>query len=815
MGIVGPLMAQNNLGDVDTKSTSRFNLAVPVICASKAAIAALDPAKDLSVILDADGIGGTFVVLTLASLSIAEQAAVALDTANGRGIYIVPAADVTKVYKRIYSGDIDVDWFGAVGDTTSVVATLTITSTQFALTATGATFTAADVGKTICVYGAGTAGGILFTTIAAFGSATSITLADAAVTSLVAAVNTELGSGTALATLRYWTDNRAIIQNAINVALALGGANILFSAGLYGVSTLAASLDPGVGNLRFLGVGGSGLCYFEGNSNAISTNYLFKNIANVTKQALRFESVNFFGTLDLFGRRGRTALFLDYYTDVYLDKCTWYNVAAEAMDFHFLHSFFCLDGTFTNIAADGVRCRDTPNCMVDGNEFFRVGDDSIALHCTDVVNARRGLEVVNNRITVGGGIKCLGGRKTRIAGNHLDLPNVTGIQIISATSGTEGNVPLFDISITDNVIENLVDIPVGGVPVANSSAITVNNAGFRGSTATHSVPPGFYDNTGAAWVYPWTYNDTFTDVAANAIPPLSGLVISGNVVRRTRPTAAAFYDYGFGTAIEQGVSYNPAITDTNLRQAAAVSISGGALWDSTISDNIFNHVVAGISFAAPAFDLAYRNVSIKDNDISDYTARGIQVATAAFHVQMKIENNFFGGDMYRAAANSNLDGTYAATGVPNALDTGNLLGVEFSYNSVQNVCVVVQSNVLASMDVRENMLFAALPAAIGFNVSNRGIGNCPRAGGRFRYTIINADPTSATYGAVVTVETAAAASIPTTGSWVIGAFVRNEAPVIDGSNMMIGGWLRLTTGAANVSGTDWGVGRVSNVSPAT
>jgi len=54
----------------------------------------------------------------------------------------------------------------------------------------------------------------------------------------------------------------------------------------------------------------------------------------------------------------------------------------------------------------------------------------------------------------------------------------------------------------------------------------------------------------------------------------------------------------------------------------------------------------------------------------------------------------------------------------------------------------------------------------------------------------------------VTVQYFDAASIPTTGTWVTGAFVRNNAPVVSASKVTLG-WTRLTTGSANVNGTDW------------
>lgn len=54
--------------------------------------------------------------------------------------------------------------------------------------------------------------------------------------------------------------------------------------------------------------------------------------------------------------------------------------------------------------------------------------------------------------------------------------------------------------------------------------------------------------------------------------------------------------------------------------------------------------------------------------------------------------------------------------------------------------------------------------------------------------------------------TNAASSVPTTGSWAQGDFVRNSAPSeagTAGSKYVITGWLRLTSGSNNVLNTDW------------
>jgi hypothetical protein len=60
------------------------------------------------------------------------------------------------------------------------------------------------------------------------------------------------------------------------------------------------------------------------------------------------------------------------------------------------------------------------------------------------------------------------------------------------------------------------------------------------------------------------------------------------------------------------------------------------------------------------------------------------------------------------------------------------------------------------------------------------------------------------------------AAMPVAGFYRENDIVLNDgASVLDGSNMVVMGWYRLTTGSGHVSGTDWAIMNISHVSPAT
>jgi hypothetical protein len=109
--------------------------------------------------------------------------------------------------------------FGAVGDLTTISG-CAISATSSSLACSGASFVAGDVGKTMYVAGAGTAGATLISSIATRVNSTTVTLNNAAATAVTSA------------TAAYGTDNTTALQNAINFAIA-HGEGLYIPAGNY------------------------------------------------------------------------------------------------------------------------------------------------------------------------------------------------------------------------------------------------------------------------------------------------------------------------------------------------------------------------------------------------------------------------------------------------------------------------------------------------------------------------------------------------------------------------------------------------------
>lgn len=598
-------------------------------------------------------------------------------------------------------------------------------------------------------------------------------------------------------------------QDAINAVLANGGGSIYIPRGTYNFPDADLFLDPGLGNIKFYGDGynASIISYYEG---ITTTNYrgLFFNAdVSTTKGNVLFEDLQFVGTLGTRpGRFDKVAVFLDYYKNVTFNRCKFYNIAAIAMDIHFGFSFTCADSYFENIAADCVRARDVSNCVVTNNIIIRNGDDAIAIHTSDTLTLdypRQGILVEGNFIYNGGTIDILGGRVVNVCNNVIQFGNVAGV--IIGFVGQEGVFPLRDINISNNMVLDLLYFD-GTFSSSAASAFAISGEVPRGSSSTNGFIPGTYDTTASQWIYPWNYDYTNVTNTANPVALTPGVVISNNIVQRTQPAVAAFSDYNYGTRLWQGVGYDPAVTDANLRLANGVAMYSGGFNGVNISENVFESSSTGITLPTVSLTNQLINFNIENNVFTDITYNAIQMGesgSGGYTQNVKIDSNVFNLDVYRQNPNSNLDGTYDASGpaVPCAVNIGGASGFSLIDNTIQNVCLAF--NAFGQVYVRDNTLICQPVAnATGFSTTNKGIGTIEYAGATFRYQITYSDPTQSNYGQIINQQANIASSYPTTGYYVQGAFVQNINPAIVGNRTVIG-WARLTTSSNNVLSTDW------------
>lgn len=596
------------------------------------------------------------------------------------------------------------------------------------------------------------------------------------------------------------TDNTAAGQGAITMALLLGGHEIRSGAGhFYWNST--TSLDPGAGSLAFIGAGRDQTFWHFEEGTAGSKRYLFKNTINTAKGGLTFRDLCFQGTLATSARRAGNPLWLDYYKRVNIENCRFYSIAAEAMDFHYCSQFRCVDCDFEDIAADAIRARDCPDTMVSGNRIKRNGDDSIAIHVTpwsysSFRPTRRRIDIHNNIVVNGGAIKVIGPKVTRITNNVLGLINQAH-GIIVQDSSPEGGAAFHDIEISGNTINDVVNVSTGTAAQATAYISIAATATMtpRGATATNGTIPGDYDATGATFIKPWDWYETDTTDASKAVPFPARIVISRNTLGRTLKAAAAFSDYGHGTSLFQGVAYDPAVGDTALFPTNGVW--GGSypgFVGLTINDNQIEDCEYGVGLPTATSDHSYRNCQIMRNRMLNIKNYGV-ICQGAYDIDMTIAHNVIDMDPYCRNANSNTNGSFAADGLPWGISGGSAKGMRIFDNTFAHCCVPVKLNSPGSNHVDRNIIRCGTPAAVGFNVGNKGIGNIP-VNDNWVYEISDADPTSGTYRQYTQKLLLFSATMPSTGWYPAGYFVRSTATAQLG-------WMRLTTGSSHTLNTDW------------
>jgi len=130
-----------------------------------------------------------------------------------------------------------VESFGAISDAIQLTDAA-ITASDNTLTSAGASFTSADIGKSIAVFNAGSTTTSLFTTIASINSATSVELTDAAGTTV---------SGV---TAQYGTDNYSFIIAAIDAVHSAGGGVLIADGKFYNSTKVQLRADNIVYDFR-------------------------------------------------------------------------------------------------------------------------------------------------------------------------------------------------------------------------------------------------------------------------------------------------------------------------------------------------------------------------------------------------------------------------------------------------------------------------------------------------------------------------------------------------------------------------------------
>lgn len=618
------------------------------------------------------------------------------------------------------------------------------------------------------------------------------------------------------------SDDTSAIQAAIDAAIPLK-TTVYFPPGIYFISSQTPPLNPKVGGIKFFGTVGSVIKHDNAEFPTPPGRGIFYNAdRNVNKTTLYFEGIIFEGNLDTTiltpgGSYGWPALFLDHYTEIKFVDCTWRKMTGFATDLHFNDAVIWDRCTFIDVRRDGARARDCFYTSVTNTLFKNVGDDNIAWHSANYTPApsnynppgpprREGLIVQHCFFldTQAAAVSALGARIAVISDNVVLRGGYSGFFITTQPIFSEGVNQIYGIVIQDNLLLDGIQQQIG---------IQVVSSAPRAGAASNNIVPGLPQPVTGVFESPYAWWGSSVFSATDPIPSSIGLTISGNTIARTLPPVSLYSDWGFGTRFQSIVGpgkMNFPVTDSNLRLTTGIAVAAGI--NCSIENNSVSSAITGIAFNCPSVAKTSVNCTIRGNKILDCTGSSIALfSTVPQFYDISIEGNYIDGDRYRKSLNSNSDGTFINPfSGPDGVNVSTAKGVIVKGNKITNASRPIFANTPDDNVISDNILVCQ-PAQLGASSLNKGVGQVPRASEGYRYIIANCDPTSTNYGELITAQRDSSASIPSSGTWVSGAFVRKRNQIIEGtlgSQYIITGWIRLTIGNSNIAGTDWAEARV-------
>lgn len=650
------------------------------------------------------------------------------------------------------------------------------------------------------------------------------------------------------------TDNTAAFQAALDYCAA-NRKELIIPAGNYrlapastssATATLSLTGDwykiSGSGTLLMdenFATSTSGLSYLLGNTSLVSTT----TTTNKTLYELfEISGITFKGRWSHgASRNGLRGISIAGFSKILVDNCSFYDVRNKAAQGSFNESFTITKSYARRCARGAFRMQETDRIVATGNTIIEGSDDCLDFHSSDGVGgnfpARSGIIVTDNYLEKTEGITCLGAKLIVVANNTIKLPQGGPIAVGSAITPEGGTSPI-GVLVVNNTIIDPIEAMVEGAStlptsVAGQGAIYVAGVPANGLTSANTVIPGQYNSTTGAFSYPFDSSGTTPSWGAmhtGAIATLStargyNYVIANNSILRTLPDVTNYSDYGMGDYYSGTDGYqDPAVSSANYRSNGIVLL--GSMENFICSNNTISGLPnAGLYFRSSTSEepkTAFRNGIVSGNVFTNLNygvakdSVGSGVAYADYQDwTINISNNTFDIDPYHKATIRTLplDGTWASSTALTYIGImmRNCKNLVIRNNDFSNCYRAVQLNDSSSAETTDtNCLLAdnvvrCDPVSVLYDAGNGGVA-VPGRGGLFTHLIIDSDPTSATYGKLMNTPSAQASSVPTSGTYVTGHFVKNSNPTTASSKTTLG-WVRQTVGSGHTVATtttaDW------------
>jgi Right handed beta helix region len=557
-----------------------------------------------------------------------------------------------------------------------------------------------------------------------------------------------------------------------------------------GVATLRSINNPG-GDRIFVGLGVS-----KANFSVTGVTFLGSWLANQSE----------------FGSNG--AITLTQFDRVDVVDCEFLYTRFMGLNFNNCSAVEVRGNVFRYCVRDCVAIWGTPDVLVTGNTVDGCDDDwcSISLATPVAVPVRDSVVICNNNVSDALGIKTQGVKNLGIFGNNLTRMKGHAIWVGQNISSNAEETPQVNTIITGNTMTDVIDRQyfVDGNASSISLRCYMRIDGKAPRAGGLAVPPGALNTATARIQSPYDYFYS-TSGTGNTLPTrgVSGIILSGNIARRTLPSGSAYSAWGHGQAFTK-TGFRDTVVSEAMMRGMGLDVRVPSLEDVSISDNTLAPGSRGILFTLNSqTDRMVSRMRIRGNTIEDCDEACIWwPGTALSHQDLVIEDNVLDADPYFLSANRGTSGTWLAAAGPYAIRVPNIGGAHMTKNRVRNCAIAIdQTGASAFQTLSDNLIYADA-AATNFSTSNKGVGTIPGIGGGEHWWLQyeDSDPTSATYKQSLGANIRTTSGQPTTGKWLAGQIVYNRptAPLgAGGSQYLLVGFLRKTTGSAHVANTDW------------
>ena len=594
-------------------------------------------------------------------------------------------------------------------------------------------------------------------------------------------------------------DDTAAFNAALTYLNAQGGGVLYIPPGRYRKADTSSSIVM-YSNITIRGDGDASVIFFDDTTTVIRSGNDMMNVSNTDNIA--FENFKIEGTALTLrsATNAKQCITGNSINGMRMQGMTFAGLRFAATAFSYVNNAIFTGNKFSYIVRDGIRCNDSNNIVVSNNIFVSVSDDSVALHTSNIApTLGSGYVVSDNIFEACQGIKILGAKTASIKNNIIRRSLRSPIYIeLSAANITEGGTPVFDIDITGNQISDTFGTLGSNYNIYVGTAVARSQGALSNQPGVNAAP------------YDYTY---LNDVAnqGGVVIGMMGVRISNNSISRTLPTTTSYSAWGFGTKFDRGVSgfiNNPAVTSADFQVHGIMCrgpVNGLQICNNTIRGMGTGYTAVLLYVSGTSNIQDYANTTIDSNTIIDCPGVGISctdVGSGTGAKQIYITNNTFDIDPFFRASIHNADNTWATVGTSLALQLISNVGVVVGGNIFKN-CADPGIATASVTETSPNIIYSDFVGS-GNNAGNKGVRNLPSALSNIIIPIVG-DPTSATFGNVLNTIVSQSSSMPTSGKYLYGHFVK-KPPALSGSvgsQHLVQGWTRTTTGSNHVLYTDW------------